>query len=396
MKHSGNMVAKTPDRPNWQEGGFALYVHWPFCLAKCPYCDFNSHVVQSIDQNRWAVAYVEAIAAWGRALPDRVLTSIYFGGGTPSLMPAETVEKVISAARAAWATSNDIEITLEANPTSVELERFRAFSDAGVNRISLGIQALDDQALRLLGRQHSVKDALMAWDVARSVFARASFDIIYSRQFQDLASWKSELRTALSLSPDHLSLYQLTIEDGTAFGDRYKIGRLPGLPDDDRGADMFHLTQDICDEAGLSAYEVSNHARSGQESRHNLVYWRYGDYVGVGPGAHGRIEIAGRRYATTTERSPAAWLEHQPGESNPLASAETVLPVDSAEEYLMMSLRLTEGADLARHALLGGRPIPATAIDSLCELGLLWSRDARIGATRAGRPLLNGLLRALL
>ena len=395
MKHSG-AETEVHGRANWQSGGFALYVHWPYCLAKCPYCDFNSHVARSIDHSVWSKAYVDDIRSWGRLLPGRVLSSIYFGGGTPSLMQPETVARVIEAAKEAWSASNDLEITLEANPTSVELRRFEAFADAGVNRVSLGLQALDDDALRLLGRQHSVREGLQAWDVAKRVFSRCSFDLIYSRQFQDQFAWEAELRSALSLEPDHMSLYQLTVEDGTAFGDRYKIGKLPGLPDEDRGADMFLATQTLCEEAGLPAYEVSNHAKPGQESRHNLVYWRYGDYVGVGPGAHGRVQIGPARYATAAVRSPNSWLESRADCADLLQGCEVISPSDAADEYLMMSLRLSEGMDLARHSALGGSQLSGAALDGLRHQGLLWAQGDRIGATPQGRPLLNALIRALL
>ncbi|MCX8952482.1 radical SAM family heme chaperone HemW, partial [Ruegeria sp. NA] len=261
---------------DWRNGGFGLYVHWPFCEAKCPYCDFNSHVSKTIDQKQWLDAYLSELRRSAVETPDRVLNTIFFGGGTPSLMDPETVAAVIETARALWRPANDMEISLEANPGSVEAGRFAAYRDAGVNRISMGVQALNDEDLRRLGRIHTVAEARAAFDIARDCFERVSFDLIYARQHQTLDAWRAELNEALSMAVDHLSLYQLTIEDGTAFGDRYAVGKLRGLPEDDSAADMYLATQEICEKHGLPAYEVSNHARPGAESVHNLVYWRYG------------------------------------------------------------------------------------------------------------------------
>ena len=393
MKHSGPEVREVED---WRHGGFGLYVHWPFCQSKCPYCDFNSHVAARVDQRVWAEALVQHVDAWASALPGRVLSSIFFGGGTPSLMEPETVASVIDAARRNWVFANDIEITLEANPTSVEARRFRGYARAGVNRVSLGVQALEDDALRRLGRRHSVAEALAALEIARETFNRVSFDLIYARQDQSLKAWEAELKRALSLGPDHLSLYQLTIEEGTAFGDRYKAGKLGGLPDEDLGADLFDLTQDLCSSAGMPAYEVSNHAASGEESRHNLIYWRYGDYVGIGPGAHGRVTVNAQRRATITPRQPEAWLAWSGRDGVILEEAEALSGADQATEYLLMSLRLAEGSDLVRYGALGGVALNPQVVRSLCDEGLLWSDGARVGATARGRPLLNGILRRLL
>ncbi|MCW1931242.1 radical SAM family heme chaperone HemW [Pararhodobacter zhoushanensis] len=386
MKHSG------PD--DWRNGGFGLYVHWPFCAAKCPYCDFNSHVAKEITHDAWREAYVAEIARWAERTPGRVLTSIFFGGGTPSLMEPETVAAVIDAAKTAWTPANDLEITLEANPTSVEMGRFQGFADAGVNRVSLGVQALDDEALRLLGRRHSVAEAMAAWDVANTVFSRTSLDLIYARQFQEQEAWRRELTTALSLKPTHLSLYQLTIEDGTAFGDRWANGKLPGLPSEDRGADLWDITQDMCGSAGLMAYEVSNHAVAGEESRHNQVYWRYGDYVGIGPGAHGRISSPRGRSATVAERAPIGWLSSIQKRS-PAVDESAIEPEEQAMEYLMMGMRLSEGIDLERFAQMKGRPLEETAVVQLEELGLVTRKDGRLAVTASGRPVLNSVLRAL-
>ncbi len=382
-------MAETPD------AGFGLYVHWPFCQAKCPYCDFNSHVVASVDTARWERAFVSEIARLGAQTGDKVLSTVFFGGGTPSLMPPDLVAAVLEAVRRTWRMTNDAEVTLEANPTSVEAGRFRGYRDAGVNRISMGIQALRGDDLRALGRLHSVAEARAAFDIARGTFARVSFDLIYARQGQGLAEWRAELREALSMAADHLSLYQLTIEDGTAFGDRFARGRLPGLPDDDLGADLFLATQEICEAAGLPAYEVSNHAAPGAQSRHNLIYWRGGDYAGIGPGAHGRLTLAGGRVATETPKMPAAWLEQvEKGGSGELPRVP-VPPEEQALEYLMMGLRLSEGIDLVRYRQLAGADLPVGALALLTDLGLVETVNGRLRTTRDGRPVLNGILREL-
>ena len=291
---------------DWEHGGFGLYIHWPFCQAKCPYCDFNSHVVSNINQSEWQNAYLSEIRRVGAETKDRVLRSVFFGGGTPSMMDADLVDAIITQIRATWPLANDIEITLEANPTSVEAGRFRGYREAGVNRISLGIQALNDPDLKALGRLHTTKEAMAAFDVARNAFERVSFDLIYARQGQSVKAWEKELTTALGLAIDHLSLYQLTIETGTAFGDRYAAGKLRGLPNDDLAADMYDLTQSVCENKGFPGYEVSNHSKPGSESIHNKIYWQYGDYVGIGPGAHGRVTLNNQRYSTETPLGPTA------------------------------------------------------------------------------------------
>jgi putative oxygen-independent coproporphyrinogen III oxidase len=375
--------------------GFALYVHWPFCQAKCPYCDFNSHVAAQIDHGAWTTAYLFEIERLSVETGHRVLGSIFFGGGTPSLMPPATVAAVIDAARRAWPTVNRPEITLEANPTSVEIGRFHDYRAAGITRVSVGVQALNDDDLRRLGRLHSADEARRAFDAAQQVFDAASFDLIYARQDQTPEAWEAELRSALSLGPSHLSLYQLTIEPGTAFGDRHARGKLPGLPDDDRGADMYDMTQEICADAGLPAYEVSNHARPGTESRHNLVYWRAGDWVGIGPGAHGRLSLDGRRIATEAVRNPATWLASVGSGATTHETRATLAPDDVAAEHMMMGLRLTEGVSMARHAALGGH-IDGDRIAHLADLGLVIAEGDRLRATARGRPLLNAILRELL
>ncbi|MDS9466828.1 radical SAM family heme chaperone HemW [Paracoccus sp. MBLB3053] len=394
------MTASTPALDNsqladdWRAGGFALYVHWPFCAAKCPYCDFNSHVTSGIDQARWLDAYRAEIARLGTDAPGRVLNSIFFGGGTPSLMAPETVNGVIEAARAQWAFANDIEITLEANPTSVEMGRFRAYADGGVNRVSMGVQALNDADLRRLGRMHSVAEARAAFDIARDCFSRVSFDLIYARQDQDRAHWRRELNEALSMAVDHLSAYQLTIEPGTAFGARHAKGGLKGLPDDDLSADMYQDTQEICAAAGMPTYEISNHARPGAESLHNLVYWRQGDWAAVGPGAHGRLTLTDGRWATEAHRAPGAWLEAVENGGNGDSQRELLSLSDRAVEYLLMSLRLTEGMEVSRYLSHGAKLSEARLAD-LTALGLVVRRDDRLAATEAGRPVLNGILREL-
>lgn len=380
---------------DWQNAGFGLYVHWPFCQSKCPYCDFNSHVTAQVDQKRWAAALVREIERTARETPDRVLNTIFFGGGTPSLMAPETVEAVLDAAKRSWTPANDLEVTLEANPGSVDAGRFAAYAQAGVNRVSMGFQALNDADLRRLGRLHSVKEGLQAFEIAQKLFERTSFDLIYGRQDQSLDDWKSELNQALRVCGDHLSLYQLTIEDGTAFGDRYNAGKLRGLPQEELANDLYFATQDICSGAGFETYEISNHARPGQECRHNLIYWRYGDYVGVGPGAHGRVTLGGQRYATEAHRTPGAWI--QSAESgNGECVRDQLAKADQAAEYLMMSLRLSEGADLERFTALSGEEIPISRMESLADLSLISVENRRLWATATGRPLLNGLLRELL
>lgn len=381
---------------DWRHGGFGLYLHWPFCASKCPYCDFNSHVAAEIDQDRWARAYLREIDRISAETPDRVVNTVFFGGGTPSLMSPDLVAAILDRIRASWPIANDIEITLEANPGSVEATRFRAYAEAGVNRVSMGIQALNDADLKRLGRLHSVAEARAAFDVARDAFARVSFDLIYARQDQTLEGWKAELREAACMAVDHISLYQLTIEDGTAFGARRAAGGLRGLPDDDLAADMYLETQDILSDLGMPAYEVSNHAKAGCESRHNLIYWRYGDYAGIGPGAHGRLTLGGQRWATETPLSPARWLEQVERTGHGEAPRQAVSGSDQAGEYLMMSLRLVEGTDPARFAALSGDAFDTEALQRLTDLAMIEQTDTRIRATPAGRAVLNAVIRDLL
>jgi len=378
---------------DWKSGGFGLYLHWPFCESKCPYCDFNSHVAQNIDQDQWLRAYINQMQAYGEVTKGRVLQSIYFGGGTPSLMKPAVVAGIIETATSIWPTVNDLEITLEANPGSVDVDKFIGFRGAGVNRVSIGVQALDDNSLKALGRKHSAAEAIKAVEAACRTFDRYSFDLIYARQNQGLENWERELRLAISLAGDHLSLYQLTIEQGTAFGARAAAGGLKGLPDEDLSADLYDATQEICEQEGFPAYEISNHAREGSESRHNLIYWRAGDYIGIGPGAHGRITDMHGRWATEEIKNPTIWLQNC---DNHGARKTTALTQDDcALEYLLMALRTREGLSLARYTTMAGRPLSQTRIASLIALGLLVQNQDQISATRNGRMVLNGILREL-
>ncbi|MBS1302454.1 radical SAM family heme chaperone HemW [Loktanella sp. SALINAS62] len=380
---------------DWRNGGFGLYLHWPFCQAKCPYCDFNSHVATRIDQDRWGRAYIHEIKRLGKETQGRVLQSVFFGGGTPSMMSVRLVDDILATIRATWPIANDIEITLEANPTSTEADRFAGYRAAGVNRVSLGVQALNDADLRRLGRMHSAAEALAAFDIARTTFDRVSFDLIYARQDQTLAQWETELTTALSMAVDHLSLYQLTIEDGTVFGERDALGQLRGLPNDDLGADLYFATQAICEAAGFHGYETSNHARIGAESTHNRIYWQSGDYVGVGPGAQGRLTLDGARWETSTPLAPGAWLAQVENQGHGELPREPIGRADALTEMLLMGLRLSEGVSRDRLRDAGyenGNPQET----ELLELGLIAQDPERLRVSAEGRPVLNGILRSLL
>lgn len=380
---------------DWQNGGFGLYIHWPFCEAKCPYCDFNSHVSRHIDQAAWRSAYLSELDRYAKLVPNRVLNSVFFGGGTPSLMDPETVAAVLERVKTHWPVANDLEVTLEANPGSVEAGRFRDYSQGGVSRVSLGIQALNDKDLRRLGRVHSVSEARQAYDIAKQNFDRVSFDMIYARQDQSLEDWRKELTAALEMAVDHFSLYQLTIEPGTAFGDRFSKGGLKGLPKDDLAADMYELTQELCDAKGLGAYEVSNHAKIGAESKHNLIYWRYGDYIGIGPGAHGRITVNGARHATEAYSNPTHWLDSV-RLPEPEKIFEPIPTEEQAIEFLLMGLRINEGISKQRYQGLAGEPLPRKALDDLVDLGMINEIDDWIRTTPAGRLVLNSVLSRLL
>jgi len=380
--------------------GFALYVHWPFCRAKCPYCDFNSHVRAEVDQPRWRRALSAELDHLAALVPTAgPLRSIFFGGGTPSLMPPATVAAVIDRAVARFGAEPEVEITLEANPTSVEAERFRAYRTAGVNRVSLGVQALDDTDLTALGREHSVAEALAAVDLAARTFPRFSFDLIYARPGQDAAAWETELTRALDHTGDHLSLYQLTLEPGTRFHALAERGRLR-LPPDDTQAELYRLSHDLLAAAGLAAYEVSNHARPGAESRHNLVYWRAGAFAGIGPGAHGRLDLAAGRVGTSTERSPERWLARVERHGHGLAPFEPLDAPTQLAELVMMGLRLAEGVPLARIEALAGRPwrdaLDARGLARAERRGHVTVADGRLKATPKGRLLLDAVLVDLL
>jgi len=380
-------------KEDWRSGGFGLYLHWPFCQSKCPYCDFNSHVAGKIDQSAWAAAYEQEIDRVATMTGRRVLNSIYFGGGTPSLMRPDTVAAILERAADHWDFANDIEITLEANPGSVDAANFQGYRTAGVNRVSLGMQALDDTDLRMLGRMHTVAEGLRALDIAQGTFDRVSFDLIYARQNQSLESWQKELARAIALGASHMSLYQLTIEQGTVFGERFARGQLLGLPDENQGADFFDVTQDMMEAAGLPAYEVSNHARIGTESRHNMIYWSAGDYAGVGPGAHGRLTLGDTRYATTMQPMPVQWCETAKDRGN--LELEPLGEMDCALEYLLMGLRLGSGISLSRLEAMAHASIPAGKLAELSELGMIDLQADTLRVTRKGRPLLNAVIEQL-
>ncbi|GBD44612.1 Oxygen-independent coproporphyrinogen-III oxidase-like protein YqeR [bacterium HR40] len=382
-----------PESPG--DPGFALYVHWPFCLAKCPYCDFNSHVRQGVAQERFRRALLAELDHFAARTPGRRLRSIFFGGGTPSLMPPETVAAVIERAEMHWPFEGQIEITLEANPSSVETAKFRALASAGVNRVSLGVQSLDDLALRFLGRLHDAAEARRAVETALSCFSRVNLDLICGRPGQTVEAWRSELRQALAFGTGHLSCYQLTIEPGTRFFTLWRRGEL-ALPCEERQAELWLATEEEAARAGLFRYEVSNHARPGEECRHNLVYWRYGEYVGIGPGAHGRLCWAGSRVATRTERLPERWLSRVERQGHGTVEEEQLSPRAQALEYLLLALRLAEGVDLHRLAALAGGHalsfLDVGAIERYAAAGLLELRGEKLRASPRGMLMLDRLL----
>jgi putative oxygen-independent coproporphyrinogen III oxidase len=375
------------------ETPFGVYIHWPFCLSKCPYCDFNSHVRQAaIDQPRYVEAFAAEIAATAQRVPGRTVSTIFFGGGTPSLMEARTVGAVLDAIGRHWTVAPDVEVTLEANPTSVEAARFRGYRAAGINRVSLGVQSLDDAILKQLGRLHTAREALEAVAVARTIFDRYSFDLIYARPGQAIADWRAELTRALGEAGEHLSLYQLTIEPDTPFAALHAGGKLV-LPNDDLGRDLYDLTLDQCAAAGLPAYEVSNHARPGAECRHNLVYWRYHEYAGIGPGAHGRLVVDGQRRATATEKRPEGWLTRVEATGHGVIVDDALTPEEQGDEFLLMGLRLTEGIEPARYAALAGRPLDLERIAALTGHGFVeTTAGGRLRVTRSGFPVLDAVV----
>ena len=375
------------------EQAFGVYVHWPFCLSKCPYCDFNSHVRrEAIDEPRWIRAFAAEIAVTAARISSRTVSSIFFGGGTPSLMRPATVDAVLDAVARHWRLADDAEITLEANPTSVEAERFRGYRVAGVNRVSLGVQALDDGVLLALGRTHSAREALDAVAIARAAFDRYSFDLIYARPQQTVEQWSSELRSALAQAGEHVSLYQLTIEPETPYAQLHAAGKLP-VPDKDTARALFEVTQEICAAQGLPAYEISNHARAGGECRHNLIYWRGHEYAGIGPGAHGRLDIAGDRHATATEKRPEAWLARVEQSGDGLVSDEILTLAERADEFLLMGLRLAEGIDPKRYEQIAGRSLQTKRIAFLHQHGFVeTTRGGRLRATPTGMPVLDSVV----
>jgi oxygen-independent coproporphyrinogen-3 oxidase len=375
------------------DSAFGVYVHWPFCLSKCPYCDFNSHVRHAaIDEDRFLRAFTAEIDATAARVPGRTVSTVFFGGGTPSLMQPATVGAILDAIGKHWRVAPGAEVTLEANPTSVEAERFRGYRLAGVNRVSLGVQALDDDALKALGRTHSVAEALAAVAIARQAFERYSFDLIYARPGQTRYAWAAELKRAIAEAAEHLSLYQLTIEDETPFAALHRAGKL-AVPDEDTARALYDVTQEVCGAAGFPAYEISNHARPGAECRHNLVYWRAHEYAGVGPGAHGRLDVDGARRATATERRPEAWLMRVEARGHGLVTDETLLPSEMADEFLLMGLRLAEGIDPARYQRLAGRPLDPHRIAILKEEGAVELTPAgRLRVTPRGFPVLDAVV----
>jgi len=376
----------------------AIYVHWPFCRSKCPYCDFNSHVRDRVDTARWTRALLADVDYHAELVPGREVGSVFFGGGTPSLMPPETVAALLDRVRSRWVAAPNLEVTLEANPNSSEAARFRAFAAAGVNRLSLGVQALEPAALRMLGRAHDRGEAIAAIEHARHTFARFSFDLIYARPGQSLAAWRHELDEALTFAGDHLSVYQLTIEPGTAFATQHRRGQLV-MPAEEDTAALFETTQDRLAAHGLPAYEISNHARPGAECRHNLDYWRYQDYVGVGPGAHGRLTIGDVKYATRQCRLPERWLAAVETAGTGTEEFAAIDRESAVEEMLMMGLRLTDGIARARLERAAGRDAEALFGDHLAPLvdgGFLTLDSERLAATTAGRQRLNAVLAALL
>ncbi len=379
--------------PEPREPGFGVYVHWPFCAAKCPYCDFNSHVRhQPPDQARFAAAFAREIAALAGRAPGRTVNSIFLGGGTPSLMEPATVGAILDAVARHWPLSPDVEVTMEANPSSVEAERFRGYRAAGVNRLSLGVQALNDADLKFLGRLHDVAQALAAIEIARATFPRLSFDLIYARPGQTPAGWQAELAAALKLAADHLSLYQLTIEPGTPFFALHEAGKI-AVPDPDHAADLYAVTQDVCDAAGLPAYEISNHAAPGAECRHNLVYWRYGEYAGAGPGAHGRLKLADGRHALAAERAPEVWLDKVEAWGDGIVVDDRLTAEEEGDEMLLMGLRLAEGIDLERYCRLAGRVLDPARLDDLLANGMVErAGGGRLRATRAGFYVLDAVV----
>ena len=387
------MIKDAPLLADSGEPGFGVYIHWPFCAAKCPYCDFNSHVRHvAVDQDAYVKAFLAEMTAMRAISGSRTVTSIFMGGGTPSLMKPETVDAILSGIARHWHVPDGIEITMEANPSSVEAERFRGYRAAGVNRVSLGVQALNDRDLKFLGRLHNVEDALRAVKLAREIFPRMSFDLIYARPGQTGEEWTRELNEAISYAVDHLSLYQLTIEEGTPFFGLHKAGKIV-IPDQDAAAELYEITQAVTAAAGMPAYEVSNHAQPGAESRHNLTYWRYGDYAGIGPGAHGRLTSGGRKFATATHRTPEEWLKLVGEQGHGMVDRDALETDEQADEMLLMGLRLREGLDLARWSMLSGREIDPDREAFLLSHGFVERiGNSRLRCTPQGMLILDAVV----
>jgi oxygen-independent coproporphyrinogen-3 oxidase len=375
------------------QAAFGVYVHWPFCLSKCPYCDFNSHVRHAaIDEERFADAFAREIATTAARAPGREVSSIFLGGGTPSLMQPRTVGRILDAIGQHWSVASDAEVTLEANPTSVEATRFRGYRAAGVNRVSLGVQALDDSSLKMLGRLHTAREALDAVAIARAAFDRYSFDLIYARPGQTPQMWADELQHAIAEAAEHLSLYQLTIEEGTPFFGLHAAGKL-ATPDETLARELYDVTQDICSRHGLPSYEISNHARAGAECRHNLVYWRGDEYAGIGPGAHGRLDIDGMRHAIATEKRPEAWLMRVEATGHGVITDDLLNSEERADEFLLMGLRLNEGIDPKRYAALSGRALDPGRIATLTDEGAITvDTSGRLRVTQSGFPVLDAVV----
>ena len=377
--------------PDWKNSGFGIYLHWPYCESKCPYCDFNSYVEKNVNWYEWELSFLSQLGFYYQETGDRRVNSIFFGGGTPSLMNPKLVSNIINHISNLWGFEDTVEITLEANPSSVESRRFAEFKAAGVNRVSIGVQALNNKDLKKLGRLHSVQDALNAIEIGKDTFDRVSFDLIYARQDQKLQDWELELKKALTLEPDHLSLYQLTIEPNTTFGNLKEKGKLSGLPDENLGGDLYHLTNNLCYKFGLNPYEVSNYSRKNHESIHNKIYWNYGDYLGVGPGAHGRITTQKGRFATQNYYSPIKWQKN--ALNNAGESIRTLINgKDQADEMAMMGLRLNSGFSKERYFRLSGKKLNEKTLAFLISDNLIAVENNFIKATAQGRVVLNSLI----
>ena len=393
MRRAEGPNPSSPPQAGERKEAFGVYVHWPFCLSKCPYCDFNSHVRHTaIDEDRFARAFAREIETTAGRVPGRDVSSIFLGGGTPSLMQPRTVGAILDAIGKHWRIADGAEVTLEANPTSVEATRFAGYRSAGVNRVSLGVQALDDASLKELGRLHTAREALDAVEIARRAFQRYSFDLIYARPGQTPGMWADELKLAIAEAAEHLSLYQLTIEEGTPFFALHAAGKLK-TPDETTARALYDVTQEVCAEHGLPAYEISNHARPGAQCRHNLVYWRAKEYAGIGPGAHGRLDIGAVRHATATEKRPEAWLMRVEAGGHGVVTDDLLNSEERADEFLLMGLRLAEGIDPKRYEALSGRPLDPHRIAVLREEGaIVVDEGGRLRVTQAGFPVLDAVV----